>query len=377
MPTTTIDRATLYAQVWETPLSRLAPTYGVTDVALKKACDRLGVPTPPRGYWAKRQHGHDVPRPPLPSPTPGAPTSYTVRVTGPSAAPIPEPQAERSPLPPALDPPPTVEVPDELRRPTPLVRATRAALKGAATDTYGRLYTHRAPLDLEVSPQTLSRALRIADAFLRAAQAVGFQVETPPEGGRAHFVVDGETVPFGLQEPAKKEVVPKKERRSKWEDVRYRPSGDLHLRFGTAYSGYARAVRDTQTSRLEDRLGKALVEIYLQAQRQREDRAQREAARLERQRAEEARRRLEHERAVEAARRQRLEEQAASWRRSQEIVSFIDAVEARAATRTLSDAERAELDAWLRWARNHATHLDLLAGALPHELPPPDVPRRL
>ncbi len=36
MPTTNIDRATLYAQVWETPLRRLAPTYGITDVALKK-----------------------------------------------------------------------------------------------------------------------------------------------------------------------------------------------------------------------------------------------------------------------------------------------------------------------------------------------------
>ena len=50
MSSTTIDRATLYAQVWETPLSRLGPTYGITYVALKKACDRLGVPTPPRGY---------------------------------------------------------------------------------------------------------------------------------------------------------------------------------------------------------------------------------------------------------------------------------------------------------------------------------------
>jgi hypothetical protein len=78
MPAHDLDRATLYAQVWETPITRLAKQYGLSDVALKKACTRLGVPTPPRGYWAKLRHGHEVPRPPLPPPTPGAPTTYRV-----------------------------------------------------------------------------------------------------------------------------------------------------------------------------------------------------------------------------------------------------------------------------------------------------------
>ena len=65
MPTTTIDRATLYAQVWETPLSRLAPTYGITDVALEKACARLGVPAPRLLGQAPARARCPAPAPPL------------------------------------------------------------------------------------------------------------------------------------------------------------------------------------------------------------------------------------------------------------------------------------------------------------------------
>lgn len=46
-----VHRETLYEEVWETPLSRLAPEkYGVSDVGLRKVCEKLHVPTPPRGY---------------------------------------------------------------------------------------------------------------------------------------------------------------------------------------------------------------------------------------------------------------------------------------------------------------------------------------
>lgn len=38
--------------VWVMPVKTLAQQLGVSDVAVKKHCRRLGVPTPPRGYWA-------------------------------------------------------------------------------------------------------------------------------------------------------------------------------------------------------------------------------------------------------------------------------------------------------------------------------------
>jgi hypothetical protein len=38
-------------------MTKVAEDLGVSDVALKKICDKHRVPTPPRGYWAKRDAG--------------------------------------------------------------------------------------------------------------------------------------------------------------------------------------------------------------------------------------------------------------------------------------------------------------------------------
>jgi hypothetical protein len=61
------NREELFAKVWATPMQELAKEYGVSDVALAKACKRRGLPVPGRGYWAKKAAGKPVPeRPPLP-----------------------------------------------------------------------------------------------------------------------------------------------------------------------------------------------------------------------------------------------------------------------------------------------------------------------
>lgn len=49
-------------------MSRLARELGVSDVGLAKACRRNAIPTPVRGYWAKLQAGHKVPKAALPEP---------------------------------------------------------------------------------------------------------------------------------------------------------------------------------------------------------------------------------------------------------------------------------------------------------------------
>lgn len=52
-----VSREDLYQQVWQTPMSRLAAEYGISGNGLAKICDRLAVPYPPRGYWAKKAAG--------------------------------------------------------------------------------------------------------------------------------------------------------------------------------------------------------------------------------------------------------------------------------------------------------------------------------
>lgn len=45
---------------------KVAKSYGVSDVAVKKWCKKLNIPTPGLGYWAKIEHGKNVKQIPLP-----------------------------------------------------------------------------------------------------------------------------------------------------------------------------------------------------------------------------------------------------------------------------------------------------------------------
>lgn len=49
----TITTDTLEHMVWSQPMTTVASQLGISDVAVRKRCLKLGVPTPPRGYWTK------------------------------------------------------------------------------------------------------------------------------------------------------------------------------------------------------------------------------------------------------------------------------------------------------------------------------------
>lgn len=61
-----MTRSQLYDQVWSRPISELAATWGLSGPGLAKACRRVHVPVPPRGYWARVAAGQKVRRPSLP-----------------------------------------------------------------------------------------------------------------------------------------------------------------------------------------------------------------------------------------------------------------------------------------------------------------------
>jgi hypothetical protein len=62
------DRHEIYEKVWKTPMQEVAKEYGLTDFTLRKTCERLWIPAPRRGYWARRAANEPVaPAPPLPA----------------------------------------------------------------------------------------------------------------------------------------------------------------------------------------------------------------------------------------------------------------------------------------------------------------------
>lgn len=66
-----LSRQSLYDIVWETPVRTLAERFGISDVGLRKACQRSDIPLPPAGHWAKVAAGKKVTQPRLPARSPG------------------------------------------------------------------------------------------------------------------------------------------------------------------------------------------------------------------------------------------------------------------------------------------------------------------
>jgi integrase len=48
-----VDRGTLFDEVWSEPSTVVARRYGVSSSFLKRVCESLAVPTPPRGFWSR------------------------------------------------------------------------------------------------------------------------------------------------------------------------------------------------------------------------------------------------------------------------------------------------------------------------------------
>jgi len=168
----TVTRELLYEQVWETPMSRLARDYGVSDSALAKTCRRLGVPLPPRGHWAKLQYGKKVPpRPLLPKQGKDGRDQATVTRTAPRQPPDSVvDEAIRS----LVGDEDRIKVADQLRNPHPAVKAppsrTGTSSRGVPDSMAGRT------LSVNVSDGSRSRALRILDALCKALEALGHPV---------------------------------------------------------------------------------------------------------------------------------------------------------------------------------------------------------
>jgi hypothetical protein len=54
-----MTREEFYEKVWQTPMTKLAAHYGLSDNGLRKICRNLQIPTPYTGYWAKKNEGID------------------------------------------------------------------------------------------------------------------------------------------------------------------------------------------------------------------------------------------------------------------------------------------------------------------------------
>ena len=367
--TVVVTREVLYEQVWTTPMRQLAKDYGVSDVALAKTCRKLDVPVPPRGYWAKLQHGKKTaPRPPL-SPVDGARERATVTRSPPAMPPVASDPAIADHVAALQDEGNRIRVADELQRPHPAVRAPRTSAPPNAP-LYGRHQPVPEPskvLPITVSKEHVNRALRILDALAKALEAKGY----PVTGDGA--LIEGQRVQIAIMEkqdrtphvPTPAELENRKRYGSRLPTWDHRPSGLLRIHCDS-YTSERRDLRkswsDGRSGRLEDTLDEVFLGLVLIgiALRQRADEFKAEEER----RAELARQREERERQafVSAARNKDIVARAEALAQAEVVRRMIAVVEERA--RGSSDACPEDLGRWLERAGKIAASLDPLSDGL-------------
>lgn len=354
--TITVTREQLYAEVWSTPMMRLAKKYEVSDVALAKACERLDVPRPPRGYWIRLEFGKAPAKPPLPKRGAGIPEATEIN---PPAAQPAEPVCEFKPRPVAA------RRPASLKQCRPVLHATRAALLKWSPDEDGRLRgskNAKGVFKLSVTRETLDRAQCILEGVIRACEAQGWKV-VPGDEHPKMTVLDGEAdVDLRIIEPVT--VTREKHPEFSWQTNTYSPTGVLRLEIESYCTiGAPKAWNDSKDAPISDKLSEIVASIGAALAF---ERARREQWAEER-RCREEREKIEAERAkaasAERARTEQLLKECANWRSAMEIRAFCEEVERRVDPPT----NPAVTEQWLTWARHVADQRDpFLSGYFQH-----------
>lgn len=379
---TELTREELYAQVWAEPMTKLARRYGLSDRGLAKICDRMGVPVPGRGYWAKVQSGRLPPQKKLPKIKAGQKAIVVLNNRGHILDGSTETQEVAEAIQSATGPDKQIIVPDELVDPLPLIEKTAKSLRGAGADERGMVKPRaKGCLDIHVGKASIDRASRIMDTLMKAVIARGIEVvhEEQKEWG-TQLVVDGETLGFRMEEKAGREkytptaAEQKKLENNPWyrhrlPDYKYFPSGQLSLRLETGwYSGLRGTWADGKQQRVEKCLNKFIVTMYKAAAQQKAKRLERE--RQEREWAERERRReiLRKQIEEEMVRTERLSSQAKLWHESQQIRAYVQAVRSAGYYALPAITAGQNLDEWCTWALDQANRMDPTISSSPSVL---------
>lgn len=376
---TQVDRPTsrdaLYRLVWSHPLRTLAAQFRMSDVGLAKACRRMKIPLPGRGYWRQKETGHPVRKPPLrPLSANAAPElqHFSPRIaehpsrgaTSTGTGPLADQRRFEA------DPDNAIRVRDTLTDPHPLVERASRSLRNAGTDDRGYLKP-RTPrcLAIRTSKGALERALRIFDALAWGVEAREYALTLADRDGRPVTIVQlhGEEITIALEEVISQVERPAPKRKpssfgyAPWQPRAFDsvPSGELSLRIDEPESpGVRKSWSDGKRQRVEECLNAFIVGLVAAALAKKAERERRDAQRRAWEEAERARQLEAQRRTQEAARRRVLREDATRWRDAETLRGYVRALRATLGDGPLAQEHGASLEAWLSWAESQADRLD-------------------
>ena len=306
-----LTRRAIYDLVWSSPMTKVAEDLGISDVGLKKICQKHRIPTPSRGYWAKKQAGKPV-RQVRFHETADAQEEMVIihgwrSTLAPEVRQVLEQERERRK---AKANVPLVSAPAEpVMTAHPAVAATAHALRKARPDGDGVVRATRSShCGIEVGSASIERVTAVLDALARALEQHGQKLE--PAGDHMRITAPPDTVSFNLKERIEKrkheptiEELAKEERLRKKRDRDARMgiwsfdheraypefdfvrTGELNLEITEQYvGGLRRNWRDGRRQKLEtmtDSIAGGLVAylVGVKARREEHERRERECQR--------------------------------------------------------------------------------------------------
>lgn len=391
----TLTREQLYQRVWNTPMTKVAAEFGLSDVAVKKLCRKLDVPTPPRGYWARLAAGQKMKRTPLPKKE--APTIQINPATNAAR----RAEAERATQEREQMQPLEIPTPLEPNRMHPHARAAHTALTKCKPDASGivQAETDATPY-IQVGAASIGRVCRTLHVIYSKLESRGVTLATvtPYRHRRLGFKRGEDEVCLLIEEPLariKRAPTPAELKRpsSEWKLETVQPSGQFKMIVLECEQHWTNRVlnRSEGPRRPLPMLVTEIVEgiwnCFVQKDQERERRRLEAEAEAERQRTEAERRRLAAEkRAIEELHRKEEERQqkhrdhlaslaaervenalrAAEWLRLHRLLLDFATDCERHWTTDASAPLNEEQRGWLAWLRSEANALSPFSHGYPN-----------
>lgn len=374
--TTRITRESLYARVWQTPMTKLAEEYGISDQGLAKICKRHAIPLPPRGHWAKKEAGKPVTQTPLSALPKGV--SEQIRIAPASKSLVRAMEVNRQEKAARADLK-EVAIPDDLRGLHPIVAGWIAEHKEAQSKRLAEIRAARRDAWWKPKPiaDLTERDLyrfRFTSALFKGVVVNGGQAIEGNITGAIIVEFSGERIKLAVAEKMRQMLKSPTDEGRAWtahpefHNSALHPTGLLRVTIDTYYGGTHRKewVETSHTKGaafLPDVLAglKTIGEALVVRRRESEEEDRR---REERRIREAERQRLLK---LEAERWERFRKMASDWEEAQRLRAFLAAVEAKPL--------KAEIDGmpaedWLSWLRRRIDNLDPLGSS------PDDTDRR-
>jgi hypothetical protein len=384
------ERQNLYNEIWKEPVATVAKRYSISDTALRKRCNKLNIPLPPRGYWEKIKSGQRIKKPALSKVfgkyvgivhnsiikykySANELTDEKLLILKNEELSLLTDETKMFINKKCVD----LMVKNQLRNPHQLIlnhqeemKFRKQKEKELREDKFllkrfpyrEIMYTNfNSSLPIHVSDKNIKRVYRILNSLFKTLEKLDANISVQPYLGKdvANIRVGRHFYEFEAKEDYNKSSKKKKNDKDSIEEV-----GVLVLLFSVK-SSYGKDLnkileyRDSEMEPFEAQLAKIILDLFVTSNQL--DVLEEISGRAIERRWEEEKRQqhLEELKKIELERISKLESMVFDWDKAKKIREFAESLDENI-LKTANENERQKITSWIKWVRNKADWIDPL-----------------